>query len=367
MAVALVASSCARQEPPTPSSTAGHSTGEPVVNFANFVEEIAPETLPAFTRETGLAVNYDTYETNLSLESKLFVGSTGYDVVVPGNNFLERQIVAGVYQPLDKTKLPNWKHLDVEILRQLAVNDPGNQYAVPYLWGTTAFGYDVRRVEAALGGPAPDSWALLFDPKYASKLASCGIALPDTPWLMFGFALMYLGRDPNSERPEDLAAALDLLMRIRPYVRDVTAGLVSTQLVDGDYCFVVGTNADLRLAREVAEQAGRDIEFRYVIPQEGATLWIDVLAIPKDAPHPQNAHQLIDHLMRPEVIAGVTRSIYYPNANQAGTGLLPAEVRNDPMIYPDAAALGRLRMNAALSDETTRVQNRGFIRFKAGQ
>ena len=217
---------------------------EPILNFANFIEEIAPGTLPAFTRETGIAVNYDTYELNQVLESRLLVGSTGLDLVVPTNNYLERQIASGVYHKLDKSLLPNLKNVDPEILKLLERNDSGNQYAVPYVWGTHAFGYDVAKVEAALGGPAPDSWALVFDPKYAAKLAKCGIIVVDAPWVMVSHALNYLGRDPNSERPEDLAAAMQVLMAIRPYVREITGSTMTRQLVEGEACLAVGLNAD---------------------------------------------------------------------------------------------------------------------------
>jgi putrescine transport system substrate-binding protein len=354
----------ASSSPGPPATTA---TEPPVLNFANFIEEIAPDTLANFTRETGIRVNYDTYETNLALESKLLVGRTGYDVVVPGNNFLERQIAAGVYRPLDKSRLPNWRHLDPELLEQLGVNDPGNRYAVPYLWGTTSFGYNVAQVEAALGGPAPDSWALIFDPKYAAKLADCGIALVDSPWLMTSFALMYLGRDPNSERPEDLAAAMKVLMAIRPYVRDITSGMINAQLTEGEVCVAISASSDFALARDLARETGRDVEIRYVIPREGAVLWIDVLAIPADAPHPDNAHRLLDYLMRPEVIAEVTKAVHFPSANVPARDLLPDAVRNDPIVYPSPAAMARLHMNAALSEEYTRQQNREFDRFRTGQ
>lgn len=367
LAATLLATACGNREPAPAAPRAGEAAGEPLVNFANFVEEIAPQTLPAFTRETGLKVNYDTYETNLALESRLMVGNTGFDVVVPGNNFLERQIAAGVYQPLDKDLLPNLRHLDPRILEQLAVNDPGNRYAIPYLWGTTSLGYDARKVEAALGGPAPDSWALLFDPAYAARLANCGIAVLDSPWLMVGFALMYLGRDPNSESLQDLADAMRVLMAIRPYVRDVTSMPATSALVNGDICLAVAPSADFRAARELARETGREVEIRYVIPREGATLWIDTLAIPKDAPHPMNAHRLVDYLMRPEVIAEVTAAVHLPNANRSATGLLPMEIRDDPILYPGAAEMERLHMNAALSDEYTRAQNREFTRFKAGR
>jgi putrescine transport system substrate-binding protein len=337
------------------------------VNFANFIEEIAPETLPGFTRETGITVNFDTYELNQVLESRLLVGRTGLDLVVPTNNYLERQIAAGVYRKLDKSLLPNLKNVDPAILKLLERNDPGNQYAVPYVWGTHAFGYDVARVEAALGGPAPDSWALVFDPRYAARLAKCGIIVVDAPWLMVSQALNYLGRDPNSERPEDLAAAMQVLMTLRPYVREITASTVTRQLVEGEACIAVGVNADFHMARRLARENGRNAEIRYVIPKEGALLWVDMLAIPADAPHSRNAHRLINYLLRPEVIVRVTASTGFANANAAATALIPAELRNDPTIYPDAAALQRLTMGAAHSDAYSREQNREFTRFRAGR
>lgn len=353
------------------SATAGTATQpsheEPILNFANFIEEIAPETLPEFTRETGIVVNYDTYELNQVLESRLLVGSTGLDLVVPGNNYLERQIASGVYRKLDKSLLPNLKNVDPAILNLLERNDPGNQYAVPYVWGTHAFGYDVAKVEAALGGPAPDSWALVFDPRYAAKLAKCGITVVDAPWLMVSHALTYLGRDPNSERPEDLAAAMQTLMAIRPYVREITGSTMTRQLVEGEACLAVGVNADFHLARVLARDSGRSADIRYVIPKEGAMLWVDVLAIPADAPHPGNAHRLINFLLRPDVIAKVTASTGFANANAAANDLIPAELRSDTTIYPDAASLQRLRMNSAHTDAYSRQQNREFTRFRTGK
>ena len=367
---ALVACGQASREPAT-SATAATATEpspeEPILNFANFIEEIAPETLPGFTRETGIKVNFDTYELNQVLESRLLVGSTGLDLVVPGNNYLERQIASGVYRKLDKSLLPDLKNVDPAILKLLERNDPGNQYAVPYVWGTQAFGYDVAQVEAALGGPAPDSWALVFDPKYAAKLAKCGIIVIDSPWVMVSHALNYLGRDPNSERPEDLAAAMQVLMAIRPYVREITGSTMSRQLVEGEACLAVGVNADFRMARVLARDSGRNADIRYVIPKEGAMLWVDVLAIPADAPHPGNAHRLINYLLRPEVIAKVTASTGFANANAAATSLIPAELRSDPTIYPDAAAMQRLTMNRAHTDAYSRQQNREFTRFRTGQ
>jgi len=371
VAVTLLAA-CSQSTPQAvnasrPAAPTRPSSDAPLVNFATFVGEIAPETLPSFTRDTGITVNYDSYELNQVLETRLLVGTTGFDVVVPSNNFVEGQIAAGVYQTLDKTKLPNLKHLDPAILKQLEHNDPGNQYAVPYLWGTEGIGYDVAKVESALGGPAPDSWALLFDPKNAAKLARCGINVPDVPWIMISLALLYLGRDPSSERTDDLAAAMATLQAIRPYVREITSSTVTQPMIDGQACIAIAANNEFRAARQLSRETGRNVDIRYVIPREGSILWMDVLTIPVDAPHPKNAHRLIDYLLRPDVIAKVTESTGFANANLASTTLVSAELRNDPLVYPDAASLQRLRIIKAHTEEYTRQQNREFTRFRTGQ
>lgn len=356
-----------RAAPPPANAAAATPVEEPLLNFANFIEEIAPETLENFTRETGIRVNYDTYEMNQVLESRLLAGNTGFDLVVPSNNFIERQVQAGVYRKLDRSLLPNLRHLDPALLEQVSRNDPGNEYAVPYVWGAHGFGYDVRKVEAALGGPAPDSWALVFDPRYASKLASCGIIFVDAPWLMISEVLLYLGRDPNSERPEDLAAAMEVLMSVRPFVREITASTVTQQMIDGQACIAVSVSSDFYVAQRLARETGRDVDLRYVVPREGGLLWFDLLAIPANAPNSGNAHRLIDYLMRPEVIARITEHTGFANANATGTALLPAELRNDPTVYPDAATMQRLQVAKVHSDEYSRLQNREFTRFRTGQ
>ena len=350
---------------PAPASSTDDADVQ-VVNFANFADEVGPHTIADFERETGLRVNYQLYDTNAELEARLLVGRSGLDLVVPGNNFLQRGIAAGIYRPLDRARLTNWKNLDPAILAKLAHNDPGNRYAVPYLWGTTSLGYNVDEVEAALGRPAPDSWSLLFDPANAARLQHCGIAVIDSGWIMVSAALLYLGRDPNSEREQDLADAMKVLMAIRPYVRNITTIPTGPSLAEGEYCLVVAPNADIRTAREVARAAGRSINLRYLIPREGALMWIDTLAIPVDAPHPEQALRLIDYLLRPGVIADVTNTIHFANANAAATGFVDPDTRRDPTVYPDAADLARLHMNAALSDAYTRLVNREFTRFRTG-
>jgi len=340
---------------------------EPVVHFANFAEEIGPDTLAQFTRETGIKVVYDVYETNHALDAKLMAGRTGYDVVVPGSNFLEHQLKAQVYRPLDRERLPNWKHLDPEILRRLERNDPGNQHAVPYLYGTHALGYNLSLVRAALGREPPHSWKLLFDPENARRLQRCGIDVPDTPWILVRHALLYLGRDPNSEDPRDLDEAMTTLRAIRPYLRDVTSALRIADYAEGEACVFAVPSADVRLARDQALQAGTGVELRYVVPDEGGLLWFDMLAILADAPHPANAHRLIDFLLRPDVIAKVTEATYLANANRGADALVLPALRQDPLIYPDAAALRRLHAVTAYSAQYARTQNREFTRFKTAR
>jgi putrescine transport system substrate-binding protein len=369
LALLLAAAGCGSdQTAPAPTFTDAASVAEePVVHFANFVDEIGPDTLAEFTKETGIKVVYDVYEANTMLDAKLLTGNTGYDVVVPGNNFLETQIKAGIYQPLEREMLPNWRHLDPEILKLVERNDPGNRHSVPYLFGTHALGYNVTKVRAALGGEPPDSWSLLFDPENARKLQSCGITLPDSAWITTTQALRYLGRDPNSESDQDLADAMRVLNAVRPYVRNITNSAQVAEYATGDICVFVGPSSDTRLARDQAQAAGTGVELSYMIPREGALLWFDMLAIPNDAPHPANAHKLIDYLLRPDVIAKVTAAIYLANANRSADALVPPELRNDPLIYPDAEMMQRLQVNAAMSPQFSRKQSREYTRFKNRQ
>ena len=294
-------------------------------------------------------------------------GRTGYDVVVPGSNFLENQLKAKVYQPLDRAQLPNWQHLDPEILRKLERNDPGNRHSVPYLYGTHAVGYNVALVRAALGREPPESWSMVFDPENARRLQRCGIVVPDTPWILVRHALLYLGRDPNSEDATDLADAMATLHAIRPYLRDVTSALRIGDYAEGEACVFPVPSADVRLARDQALQARTGAELRYVIPEEGGLLWFDMLAIPADAPHPGNAHKLIDFLLRPDVIAKVTEATYLANANRSADALVAPVLRQDPLIYPDAAALERLHAVTAYSAPYARDQSREFTRFKTAR
>ena len=288
-----------------------------------------------FTKETGIAVTYDVYDGNEVLETKLLAGHSGYDVVVPtAMPYMARQIAAGAYRTLDKAKLPNLKNLDPAIVAMVAAADPGNAHGVPYLWGVTGIGYNKALVEKALGGPPPDTLALIFDPAYAKKLAGCGISILDTPQEVFPAAFSYLGIDPQSRDLADLDKAVAMLKAVRPYVRKFHSSQYISDLANGDLCISLGYSGDVIQARNRAAEAKNGVEIVFRVPKEGALMAVDMLGIPKDAPHPENALKFIDYLLRPQVIADITDAVSYPNPNLAATALVKPEIRDDPGIYP---------------------------------
>ncbi|MGH8310366.1 MAG: extracellular solute-binding protein [Steroidobacteraceae bacterium] len=331
-----------------------------------WVGEIGRNTLADFRRRTGIRVVVEEIADNVSLQTKLLAGHSGSDVVVPGSNFLQPLIAAGAVQKLDRTKLPNWRHLDPLILKALERIDPGNQYGVPYVWGTQGFAYEKRAVVRALGRDPEPSWQLLFDPESASRLASCGIAWQDSAGsIMTDLALLAIGRDPGAESEEDLLAAEAALMRVRPYVRYIdSSSRFRSDLASGEICVAIGASGELIQARDLAVQAGSDLDVRYVLPREGALLWIDLLVIPAQAPHVDAAHRFIDFLMDPAVIADVSNTAKFANANRDADALLDPAVRNDPDVYPDAEAMKRLHLVPAESAEYTRQRTRMWTRVR---
>ena len=337
-----------------------------VVHVYNWVDYIEPALLEKFTAETGIKVVYDTYESNEVLETKLMAGKTGYDVVVPSTGFLDRQIAAGALQKLDRSRLPNWSNLDREILQHLNRHDPGNQYAVNYMWGTAGIGYNEAQVKAVMPDAPVDSWRLIFDPAIASKFKDCGIALIDAPSDISFIALSYLGKDPNSESPEDLALAEKALLAIRPYIRMIDAARYIDALATGEICVAIGWNGGVLQARDRAAEAGQGHVIKYSIPKEGTLLFFDSLAIPKDAPHPDNAHAFINFLQRPEVAAANSNFVKYANGNAASFALVNDAVRTDPAIYPPAELKSRLVPDTVESPEFSRMLNRTWTRFVSG-
>ena len=339
---------------------------EKVVNVYSWADYIAPDTVSNFEKETGIKVRYDVYDNNEVLETKLLSGHSNYDVVVPTDVFFDRQREAGVYRRLDKRALPNLANVDPEIMRRMAVHDPGNMHAIPYMWSTTGLGYNVDMVRKRLGEHVPDSWALLFDPKIAAKLKDCGILIVDSPIDVFGSALIYLHRDPQRHDPQDVLVAAELLHAIRPFIRNIDAAAIAP-LATGDVCLELAWSGDVEAARNRAIEAATGAHIAYLIPSEGALTTIDMVAIPADAPHPHNAEIWMNYLLRPDVIAGISNYIRYPNAIAASLPLIDAAVRDDPAVFPDAATRARLVTSVPLPLNYSRLVTRAWTRFRTGQ
>jgi len=349
-----------------PVSASGPSE-EKVVNVYNWSDYIDPKMLEAFTKETGIKVNYDVFDNNEVVQTKLLAGNTGYDVVVPSASFLELQIKAGVFRKLDRSKLPNWKYLDTGILDRVAKHDPGNQFAVNYMWGTDAIGYNLQKVKAIDPNAPVGSWNLILDPKWAAKFKDCGISVLDAPDEVVGVVLAYLGKDPNSENPADLKAAEDVLMKVRPYIRMIHSSQYIDSLANGDICVALGWSGDILQAKNRAKEAGQGVQIALSVPREGTVIWFDMLAIPADAPHPDNAHAFINFMMKPEVAAANSNIVHYANGNAAALPLLDPAVRNDAGVYPPKAVMDKLFPNLARTAEYTRLLNRTWTHFTTGK
>ncbi len=343
------------------------SAQEMVLNVYNWSDYIAEDTISNFEDRTGIKVNYDVFDSNEVLEAKLLAGNSGYDVVVPAASFLERQITAGVFARLDKSRLSNYGNLDATILERVAAHDPGNEHAVPYMWGTTGFGYNVGKVEAIMSDAPTDSWQMLFDPDVVAKLADCGVTLLDAPTEVFANLMGYLGRDPNSEEPEDVELFEEHLLKVRPHVRYFHSSQNINDLANGEICVAMGWSGDMLIARDRALEAGQGVEIAYTIPKEGAVIWFDNLAIPSDAPHPENAHLFLDYMMEAEVAAAISNYVFYANANSASLPYVDDEVKSDPSIYPSDAVKENLFADLADSPAFTRLLTRAWTRVKTGR
>jgi len=338
------------------------------LNIYNWAEYFAPDTIANFEKETGIKVRLDTYDSNEVLQAKLLTGNSGYDLVFPSNDFLARQIQNGVYLKLDKSKLPNYKNLDPVMMQKAQQADPGNQYSVPYMWGTTAIGYNVGKVQKALGAPVPaNSYELVFNPAYAAKLKSCGIALNDSASAMFPMALRYLGRDPNSTNPKDYQDAYAMMMKVRPYVRYFIATPVMNDLATGEVCVTTGYSGAVLVARVRAQAAKNGQQIGYSLPSIGAPLWFDNMAIPKDAKNVDSALKFIDYILRPDVVAKISNAVMYPSPNAGAKKLMITALTGDPMIYPDAKRMETLWVQRPFDPATLRLQTRLWTRFKTGK
>lgn len=341
---------------------------EGVVHVYNWSDYIAEDTVEKFTAETGISVVYDVYDSNEVLEAKLLTGSSGYDVVVPTSSFLQRQIAAGIYQPLDRSKLPNLENMDAGLMEKAAAYDPGNEHAVIYMWGTVGIGYNPAAVEERLGPDAPvDSWSLVFDPEIVSKLADCGVTFLDSQSDMMESALAYLGLDPNTKDPDELQQAADLFAGVRQYVRYFHSSQYISDLANGEVCVSVGFSGDVFIAADRAAEAGTGIEIAYSIPEEGAQQWFDMMAIPADAPNPDAAHAFLNFIMDPQITADITNYVFYANANAASMPLVDPEIANDPAIFPSPEVREKLFPTLARDARTDRLMTRLWTQVKTGQ
>lgn len=346
-----------------------HAPGPTTLYFSNWEGEIGRDTLSEFERRTGINVVMDDIPDNVSLQTKLLTGHSGSDLVVPSSDFLQTLIAAGTLQKLDKSRLANWRHLDPVILAALQAIDPGNQYGVPFLWGTQGLAYNETAVAHALGRKPEPSWKLMFDPEHARRLAGCGITWQDSAGsIMFRLGLLAIGRNPASEDLEDLHAAEAAFLRVRPYVRYIESGSRNrTDLASGEICMTVGPSGEMLQARALAIESNSGAEVRYVVPDEGGMMWVDMLVIPAGAPHPEAAHRFLDYLMEPGVIAEVSNVSKYANANRDATPLLDAAVRDDPNIYPTTDVMARLHLFRGESQAYTRARVAAWTRILAAQ
>ncbi|MCJ8053961.1 polyamine ABC transporter substrate-binding protein [Shinella curvata] len=340
---------------------------EKVVNVYNWSDYIDSSIIDDFTKETGIKVVYDVYDSNEILETKLLAGGTGYDVVVPTNTFLQRQISAGVYQKLDKSKLPNLKNMWDMVAERMQPFDPGNEYSINYMWGTIGIGYNKAKIKEALGTDQIDSWNVIFDPANAEKLKDCGINLLDSPTDIIPVTLAYLGLNPDSHDPADIAKAEEALQKIRPFVRKFHSSEFINGLANGDICIAVGWSGDIFQGRDRADEAKNGVEIGYAIPKEGTQMWFDQMAIPADAPHVEEAHAFLDYIMRPEVIAKASTYIHYANGNKAAQAVMPEEIVKDTTIYPDDETLKKLFTNTTLDPKTQRLFTRTWTKIVTGQ
>jgi len=341
------------------------------VNFYNWSDYIAEDTIAKFEKETGIKVTYDVFDSNEVLEAKLLAGRSGFDVVVPSATFMARQIQAGVFQPLDKSKLSNYKELDKPLMKTLAVLRKDNAHGIPYLWGTTGIGYNVEQVKKALGEDAPtDSWDLIFKPENMEKLKECGVSFLDSADEIYPLAMHYLGQDPTSEDKalySKTSEAAKLLKSIRPYVTQFHSSQYINNLANGDICVAVGWSGDILQAIDRADEAENGVVVEYSIPKEGTSMWFDMLTIPKDAKNTENAHKLLNFFMRPDIMADVSNYVWYPNAIPASKSKLDEEISSNTSIYPDDATSAKLFSLSVHSPKIDKLLTRFWTDMKTGR
>ncbi|RFD29077.1 spermidine/putrescine ABC transporter substrate-binding protein PotF [Pseudomonas sp. GL93] len=338
-----------------------------VLHVYNWSDYIAPDTIANFEKESGIKVVYDVFDSNETLEAKLLAGKSGYDIVVPSNSFLAKQIKAGVYQELDKSKLSNYGNLNKSLLKAVSVSDPDNKHAFPYMWGSMGIGYNPEKVKAALGVDKIDSWDVLMKPENIAKLKSCGVSFLDSPTEMLPVALHYLGLPTDTTKKADLKQAEDLFMKIRPSIGYFHSSKYISDLANGNICVAVGYSGDIEQAKTRAAEAGGKVKIAYDIPKEGAGSFFDMVAIPKDAENVDAAYAFMNYLLKPDVMAAITNSVRFPNGNEKATALVDKDITSDPGIYPSAEVQSKLYAIADMPAATQREMTRSWTKIKSGK
>jgi len=364
---ALALAACGKKEE-APAPVASAPAEEKVLNIYNWPDYIPEGMVAAFEKETGIKVNYDTFETNEALNAKLVAGSTGYDIVVPGTAFSPAQVEAGFFQPMDRAKLKNYGNLDADIMAALTKADPGNKHLVPWAWGFTTVGINRTKVEKALGKtPMPENaWDLVFKPEYTSKLKSCGIAYLDSPTEIIPPALHYIGKDPYSNDPADHKAAMDMLAKVRKDIRIFSSTMID-DVAGGKACAVVGWSGDINIAATRAKDNGSKDVIEALLPSTGGMIFFDSMAITKDAKHPGNAHAFIDFYLRAENAAQVSNEMSYPTGNKAALSKMKPEVAGNKTIFLEPAVAAKMVPPGKFTNEGRESMASAFTSFKKGK
>ncbi|MFI5000487.1 MAG: polyamine ABC transporter substrate-binding protein [Reyranellales bacterium] len=346
----------------------GPALGQGTVNVYNWSDYIAEDQLKAFAKSSGLKINYTTYDSNEILDAKLRTGRSGYDVVVPtASPFFVRQLEARLYRPLERARLKNWNNLDPAIMAQLAKYDPGNAHGIPWMWGTIGIGYNVPEIRKRMVNAPVDSLSMIFDPAIVSRFVDCGVMVLDSATDVLPAALKYLLLDPDSKKPQDLYKAGEVIKAIRPYIRKFHSSEYINALAGGNICLAFGYSGDILQARDRAAKATDKRDIAYTIPNQGSMLWIDVAAIPKDAPNPDNAHRFLDFMLEPAVAAASSTLTGYANANLAATSLMDKSISGNPLIYPSAGNRSKLYTITAGTAEQVRERTRLWTAIKTGR
>ncbi len=340
---------------------------EKVVNVYNWSDYVGEGVLDDFTKETGISVVYDVYDSMEMMETKLLAGGSGYDIIVPTDRNLARLIQANVVQPLDKSKIPNLQYQWDEISKKLEVYDPGTEHSTNYMWGTVGIGYNVDKIKERMPDAPLDSWAMIFDPKIIAKFADCGVHVLDSPDDMIPAALNYLGLNPDSKESADIQKAGELLKSIKPSIQKFHSSEYINALANGDICMAVGYSGDILQARDRAAEAANGVTVAYSIPKEGAMVWLDNFAIPADAPHPENALAFINFMLKPEIAARNSNFVFYANGNKASQEIMNKEVLEDTAVYPDAATFAKLYTTTPSPARAQREMTRVWTEVKTGQ